>query len=344
MLEYAHGNLLQSDVEALVNTVNTVGVMGKGIALQVRQAFPRVYEVYRRACARGEVQLGRVQVVPTERLEPPCYVLNFPTKGDWRQQSRLVDIESGLDDLVRVLREYHIHSVAVPPLGCGNGGLDWGDVRPRIERALAGLPDVRVLLYAPEGAPAATTMPVGTTKPHLTQSRALMLSLLSRYLEAGEEPTRLVAQKLAYFLHIAGVMPKLRFVAGTYGPYADTLNHALVAMEGHWIRGFGDRTQSAAPFSLLPGAGQEADARVASEPEAHDAALRVTALVDGFESPYSLELLATIHWLAVREPHVREDASAAIAGVGSWSARKRAKFQPRHIIIAWQRLRDQGWI
>lgn len=147
MLELTRGNLLEADAEALVNTVNTVGVMGKGLALQFRRTYPVVYDTYRRACAAGEVEPGKMHVVETGQVSGPRLVINFPTKRHWRNRSRLSYVVTGLQDLVRVLEEQKIKSVAVPPLGCGNGGLDWEVVRPRIEEALGELADTHVLLF-----------------------------------------------------------------------------------------------------------------------------------------------------------------------------------------------------
>jgi O-acetyl-ADP-ribose deacetylase (regulator of RNase III) len=145
MIEYAHGDLLAADVEALVNTVNTAGVMGKGLALKFKRAYPSAFEDYRRACQAGEVRLGKMHVFDTgKRL-----IINFPTKGHWRAKSKLADVEAGLEDLACVLEQRLINSVAVPPLGCGLGGLEWNDVRPRIEDALARLADTRVLVFEP---------------------------------------------------------------------------------------------------------------------------------------------------------------------------------------------------
>jgi len=151
MITLTCGNLLEAETEALVNTVNTVGVMGKGIALQFKRAFPENYKAYRRACEDEQVRLGEMFVFETGRLAPPRFIFNFPTKGHWRSRSKLDDIETGLDDLARVIRERGIRSIAVPPLGCGHGGLDWKDVRPRIETALADLDEVDVRLYEPAG-------------------------------------------------------------------------------------------------------------------------------------------------------------------------------------------------
>src|SRR4051794_530582 len=180
-LELRRGNLLKADAEALVNTVNTVGVMGKGVALQFKKAYPGVYDAYRRACAAGAVEPGKMHVVQTGHVSGPRLIINFPTKRHWRGKSKLTDIDSGLEDLVRVLREWEIKSVAVPPLGCGNGGLDWNVVRPRIEAALGALPGTRVLLFEPAGAPAPREQRVAAARPRMTSSRAALVAALDAY-------------------------------------------------------------------------------------------------------------------------------------------------------------------
>jgi O-acetyl-ADP-ribose deacetylase (regulator of RNase III) len=153
MIQRVKGDILEAQTEALVNTVNTVGVMGKGIALQFRQAFPENYRLYRAACERGEVRPQRMFVVQTGLLGNPRLIVNFPTKRHWRGRSRIEDIEGGLRDLVTVIQQEGIRSIAIPPLGCGNGGLEWSEVRPRIEEALQAVPGTEVLLYEPAGAP-----------------------------------------------------------------------------------------------------------------------------------------------------------------------------------------------
>ena len=150
MLTEERGNLLQAPADALVNTVNTVGIMGKGIALQFKQAYPGNFRAYETACQLGDVRLGKMFTYETGLLDGPRFVINFPTKGHWRSKSKLSDIEAGLADLREVIRERGIDSIAVPPMGCGNGGLAWGDVRPLIEAALGDLPGVHVMLYPPQ--------------------------------------------------------------------------------------------------------------------------------------------------------------------------------------------------
>jgi O-acetyl-ADP-ribose deacetylase (regulator of RNase III) len=149
MIEMKQGNLLEQDAEALVNAVNCVGVMGKGIALQFKQVFPEVFEQYKIACGAGEVTPGRMFTVQTDRLFNPQYIVHFPTKRHWKERSRLKDIQSGLVALIAEVERMGIQSIAVPPLGCGNGGLDWDVVKPMIIEAFAGLPDVQVFVFEP---------------------------------------------------------------------------------------------------------------------------------------------------------------------------------------------------
>ena len=149
MIEFKTGDLLTEDAEALVNAVNCVGVMGKGIALQFKQAWPANFQAYAAACKKEVVQPGRMFIVETGQQSNPRFIINFPTKRHWRERSRLEDIEAGLASLVKEIRRREIRSLAVPPLGAGLGGLDWREVRVRIDRALGKLKDVRVVVCEP---------------------------------------------------------------------------------------------------------------------------------------------------------------------------------------------------
>ena len=263
MIKETSGDLLRADAEALVNTVNTEGVMGKGIALQFKKAYPAMYENYRAAAKAGEIRLGHVQVWPTGQMTGPKYIINFPTKGHWKSRSRITDIEAGLTDLITTIRELGISSIAVPPLGCGNGGLRWRDVEPRIVRAFEQVPDVDVLLFAPDGAPAASEMAKSTGRPEMTPGRAALVDLMHRYtLQSFMAPGLIESQKLMYFLQVAGQPLRLNFKQHFYGPYADNLRHVLNVVEGHFISGFGDGSAPVAeaePLSVLPGAANEAE-------------------------------------------------------------------------------------
>src|SRR5579875_565074 len=152
MWKLTEGNILEADVQALVNTVNTVGVMGKGIALQFKKAFPEMFEAYQAVCKAKKLQPGQMYVYRGQMFNPR-YLINFPTKRHWKGKSNLADIEAGLDALVEELIARDIKSVAIPPLGCGHGGLNWNVVRPLIEEAMDRVPEVEALIYAPKGAP-----------------------------------------------------------------------------------------------------------------------------------------------------------------------------------------------
>lgn len=346
MIESGTGNLLEANVEALVNTVNTVGVMGKGIALQFKKAFPENFEAYAKACEAGEMRPGRMLTVDLNRLSNPRFIINFPTKRDWKHKSRLKDIEAGLPALIDEVRRLQITSIAVPPLGCGNGGLDWADVRPRIEAAFSVVPDVRVLLFAPKGAPEATAMPINTKRPKMTPGRAAVVAVMSRYAVVGYSLTLLEVQKLLYFLQEAGEDLKLPFVKATYGPYADTLRHVLDKMDGHFIRGWGDgANKPETPLELIPEAVDEADAFLEVQEDTHRRLNRVATLIEGFETPHGMELLSSVHWVAAHEDcEARSDLGMAIALVTDWNDRKKKIFSAEHVELAWRRLRGSDWI
>src|SRR5712692_4328982 len=239
MIELTHGDILQADTEALVNTVNCVGVMGRGIALQFRKAFLENFKAYEAACERGEVRPGKMLVFETGRLTGPRYIINFPTKRHWKGKSRMEDIEAGLTALTDEIRKRGIRSVAVPPLGCGLGGLDWNEVRPRIVRAFEQLPGVRALLFEPTGAPKPEEMVKELRAPKMTPGRAVLIELMSRYLEAVMDPfvTLLEIHKLMYFMQEACENLRLKYEKAPYGPYANNLRHVLSVVEGHFIKG-----------------------------------------------------------------------------------------------------------
>ncbi len=345
MIEFAEGNLLKANAEALVNTVNTVGVMGKGIALQFKRAYPDNFRQYEQACRKNEVQIGQMFTVSVGNLLSlsPKYIINFPTKRHWKGKSRIEDIQQGLQALIKEIKRLGIQSIAVPPLGCGNGGLEWLQVRSLIEEAFAEMPDIRVLIFEPQSAPEARAMPIATQKPKMTRGRALLIQLLDSYLVPGYEASALEIQKLAYFLQEAGEELKLHFVKHKYGPYADNLRQVLNAIEGHYIQGYGDGT-APAEITLLPNA-VEAAHEFLEEPEVAQRLSNVSTLIEGFETPYSLELLATVHWIATKEDEkAKVDVDAAITGLRNWNERKSRVFRPEHIRVAWQHLRDKGWL
>jgi O-acetyl-ADP-ribose deacetylase (regulator of RNase III) len=344
MIERATGNLLTAHADALVNTVNCEGVMGKGIALQFKQAWPAMFKAYAAACKAGTVVPGRMHVWATNLPQAgPRFIINFPTKRRWREGSRLEDIDAGLVDLVAQISALGIRSIAIPPLGAGNGGLDWSVVRPRIVAALEAIPEVRVLLFEPAGAPEAAEQPIGTSRPALNVARALFIKLMALYRIPDYQLRLIEVQKLAYFLQIAGQPLRLNFVPHHYGPYADSLHHVLQRLEGHYLRGATDRKPDT-EVRLLDGAEAEADQLLATDADALARLRRVAALIEGFETPYSMELLATVHWVAHHEAQAAADVDVCVQRVHAWSERKRKLLEPPHIRIAWQHLHRLGWM
>lgn len=346
MWKVAEGNILNADVQALVNTVNTVGVMGKGIALQFKKAFPAMFEAYEKICKKDKLQPGQMHVYDRGQMFNPRYIINFPTKKHWKGKSKIADIESGLAALVEVLTQRGIRSVAIPPLGCGHGGLDWQEVFPLIQRALEQVPDVEAVIYAPKGAPAPAEMVNRTERPEMTPSRANMIRLLSEYCVLGYELRLLEIQKILYFLQSKGEPLKLRFVKRVYGPYADNLRHVMHRFEGHFIEGFGDGKNSPwTPIRLFDEVVAEATkvSKEAATPEQEEQVQQVFRLIEGFESPYGMELLSSIHWVATQEG-ADADLDTVVQAVHQWNDRKRRIMRPEHIRVAWARLREQGWL
>jgi len=148
-MKYVVGNLLESKTDALVNAVNTVGVMGKGIALQFRERFPANYKKYVSECKAGNVMIGKMLVVRDRTLEGEKLIINFPTKTEWYKKSQYKYIEEGLIALVEVIKEYKISSIAMPRLGSGNGGLRWENVKILIDNYLANIDNVEIIIYEP---------------------------------------------------------------------------------------------------------------------------------------------------------------------------------------------------
>lgn len=344
MIELQKGDILKAQADALVNTVNCVGVMGRGIALQFSKAFPEVFSAYKAACKRREVAPGKVLSHDLNRLEQPHYVINVPTKRHWRGKSRMEDIEAGLQALVEEVRRLGITSIALPPLGCGLGGLEWSAVRPRIERAFAALPNVHVLLFEPQGAPSAEAMAKGQKTPNMTEGRALLLGLMRRYLAAVMDPTitLLEIHKLMYFMQESGQNLRLEYTKGPYGPYARNLRHVLTHIEGHFIVGYGDAAdQPDKPIMPKAEAVTAAESFLKDHPRVHDRFGRVAKLIDGFETPYGMELLSTVHWVAKHEGAA--DFADVVEKTYAWSDRKQM-FRKEHLRVAWDALNRESWV
>ena len=344
MIRMTHGDILRADAEAIINTVNCVGVMGRGIALQFKKAWPNNFNAYALACKNKDVQPGRMFIFETGQLANPRYIINFPTKRHWRAASRIEDIESGLVALVDDIQRLGIKSVAIPPLGAGLGGLDWAIVREKIEEAMQPLRDVDVFLYEPLGAPQNDKIAKHKAVPNMTAGRAVLIELVQRYLRGLLDPTvsLLEVHKLLYFMQEAGEPLRLKYEKAHYGPYAQNLRHVLNAIEGHFISGYADGGYvPEKELRLVPSAIEDAQEFLTQHPDTQTRFEKVSQLVEGFESPQGLELLATVHWLSKYERV--QSTEALVQKVHSWNARKQM-FTARQIAIAEQVLTDQSWI
>lgn len=352
MITYMQGNLLDAPAEALVNTVNTVGIMGKGIALMFKERFPKNMKAYAQACKQNQVVVGKMFITETGELMGPRWIVNFPTKQHWRADSRIEWIEKGLQDLRRFLIEEQVRSIAIPPLGAGNGGLKWLDVRSQIENILSDLNDVDVLVYEPTDKYQNVAKSAGVKK--LTPARAMIAELVRRYSVMGMECSLLEVQKIAWFLHRAieqnhlNDEMKLTFSAHNYGPYAHKLNHLLNALDGSYLKSE-KRIPDSKPLDVVWFNDREKEhinTYLNSEAKEWLPALeQVTQLIDGFESPYGMELLATVDWLLAEggcEPtldSVKEGLSSWPAG-RNWANRKLKLFDDNDLKFAINRLQE----
>ena len=347
MISFTKGNLLEADVEAVVNTVNTVGIMGKGIALMFKERFPKNFKEYARACKRNEIRIGRMFVTESEELFGPRWIINFPTKTHWRVRTRLSWIQNGMDDLVRTIVNNNIRSVAVPPLGCGNGGLEWRAVKPVIVAALESVTDLDALIYEPTEKYQNVAKKRGVEK--LTPARALVSEIVRRYCILGIDCSILEVQKLGWFLQ-RGVNRlteedplKLQFTANKYGPYSHRLTKLLDSLDGSYLC-CNKRLADAEPLDTIWFNPNKKDfvhvyLRSGEGKVYMDALEWSSRAIDGFESPLGMELLSTVDWL-VEQEGVTPTVDGVLASLVNWSGgaaagqRKRKIFNQRLVELA----------
>ncbi|HVZ30130.1 MAG TPA: macro domain-containing protein [Asticcacaulis sp.] len=355
MIEFTQGNLLDSDAEALVNTVNTVGVMGKGVALMFKEAFPENFKKYEAACKAKEIHVGKVFITHRDAFLGPKWIVNFPTKAHWRYPSKIEWIEQGLDDLKAVISKNNIRSIALPPLGAGNGGLEWSTVRELIVNKLQNLEEVRVVIYEPTKEYQNVAKRSGVEK--LTPPRASIAELIRQYSILGIQCSLLEVQKLGYFLERFNRKLSLKefefnFEANKFGPYSDKLKHMLNGLDGSYLH-CDKRLSDAGPFEPIRFDESKRDLValfMKTEGKSYLPSVEATsALIDGFESPLGMELLATVDWL-VTEMGAESTVSAIREKLASWSGgkesaeRKLRLFEDRIIDIALDSLRQSALI
>lgn len=319
MIQYVEGNILESDAMALVNTVNLVGVMGKGIALQFKKQFPINFKLYKKACEENTIGIGKLLVTKEQTVFGEKIIINFPTKKDWRKSSEYSYIEDGLDDLIRIIGEYHIKSVAIPPLGAGNGGLHWEIVKKIIEGKLSSLP-IDIIVYEPN---AVIVDRMKSERVKLTPARALLLYVLFDLVKHGEYISEFSTEKICYFLQRFGAneLFKLKFEAKYYGPYSGKVRFVLNALNGSYILGYSDMDKK--PFeslSLIADSFGEIEDIVNKNDFLRDVAAKTKCFLDGFYSDFGLELLSSIDYVMCQYGNISVDEIYQL--LSQWNHRK----------------------
>ena len=344
MIQYKKGNIFNEDAEALVNTVNCVGTMGRGIALQFKKVFPDNFNEYLKACKLNKVKTGKVFTYQRHSFANPRYILNFPTKKHWKEKSKISYIEQGLDDLLKIINEHNISSVAIPPLGSGLGGLNWVHVKKLITDKMSNLNNVNIIVYEPLEKKNDINNPKNK-KPEMTIGRASLIYLINSYLAGLMDPfiTLLEVYKLMYFLQETGQNLRLRFKKAYYGPYAENLKHVMNLIEGHYIEGYKDGGDDPNKIiKLLPNVENLAKNKLDQNKEILDRLKKVSDLTEGFETPFGLELLSTVLWVVKNE--ASQDIEDVKRNVYNWSDRKRKMFTEEQIELAYSTLKQKSWI
>ena len=337
MIKYITGNILKSDAQALVNTVNTVGVMGKGIALQLKKAFPSNFKAYSEACNKKEIEIGKLFVTRDSNLETgEKIIINFPTKKDWRKPSEYSYIEEGLIDLIKIIKKYEIRSIAIPPLGAGNGGLEWERVKKRIEEKLAVL-DIEIYVYEPT---AQIKEFLKKERVKLTDARALLLYVLYDLVKDGEYVSEFSSEKVCYFLQKFGAEKyfKLEFIPNFYGPYSGKVRFILNVLNGSYIMGYSDMNKKPfEPLTLIADGYETVTDYVNNNKVLKEIALKTTTFLKGFYSDFALELLSSINYIVDRDKSF--DSEIVSQKLEEWNNRKRSMFSnPKYINISLRHL------
>lgn len=352
IIRVTQGDIFESDAHTLVNTVNTVGVMGKGVALGFKQRFPGMFDDYRRRSARGEVRLGEPYLF--RRSESP-WIINFPTKGHWRSPSKLRDIERGLVYLVERIERWEVQSLAVPPLGCGNGELEWRVVGPVIYERLAQL-DIPVAMYAPFGTPLVQLeesfllgqlelLRTDQAPPEfkVTPAAVALVEVLARLESNPLAPSigRIAFQKLAYFATQTEIPTGLHFERGSYGPFSRGLKNVITRLVNNSL--IEERSRGNL-IGVLVGPGY-ARARGNFEADLEPWRAAIDRLVDlvSRTSTSEAEIAATVHY-AAKELNVRPGPASELDVYRYVDAWKPAKFTPNDVATAIRNLAMLGWL
>lgn len=344
MIQFTKGDMMSSNAEALVNTVNTVGVMGKGVALRFKEAFPSNFIAYQKACREGSLVPGKLLVERDYNGKgEKKIIINFPTKQHWRYPSKYDYIKSGLEELVRVIECYNIKSIAIPPLGCGNGGLNWVIVRRMITEALQNV-EAEITVYEPNPEIKLTLQKQAAKarRVKLTPARGLLAYAMYYYDTLGENCSLFVANKLVYFLQRMGSksFKSINFSPYYYGPYSNKVGHLVYDLNGTYLKGYEEKQAKAfEPLEMIYDQAKEVASYVRTLKDDEKKSLsRMIKLIGGFESTLSLEILATVDYIRKDNPGISVDGT--ISAVHDWSERKNRLFKDEYIKIAYDHLVD----
>ncbi|MDR0971248.1 MAG: macro domain-containing protein [Bacteroidales bacterium] len=342
MIKYVIGDMLSAKTEALVNTVNTVGVMGKGIALQFKEQYPNNFAAYNAACKSNQITIGNMFVFEEKpMIGDKKIIINFPTKKDWKHKSKIEYVEDGLKSLVEIIKKHNIKSIALPPLGCGNGGLNWNDVKALIEKYLSPLNYVNIIVYEPNAAIKDILIKQENNREvKLTDARAMLMYAMYYYESLDETASIFVANKLAYFYQRLGEseFSKLKFSAEKYGPYSPGVGYMIHSLNGKYIRGTEQMINKAfEPIELRYDKLSEVSQYVHKmNDEKQRRVKNLLKLIAGFQSTLALEILASVDYVRKENQGIsKEDATIAVQ---NWSNRKRNLFKPEYISRAYDRL------
>ncbi|MEO6723586.1 MAG: macro domain-containing protein [Ferruginibacter sp.] len=342
MIHYVTGNILDSTAQALVNTVNTVGVMGKGIALQFKKAYPNNYKSYEKACQNDEIQVGKMFITHDTNISSgEKVIVNFPTKTDWRKPSEYKYIEDGLDDLIEVITINQIKSIAIPPLGAGNGGLKWERVKKIIEQKLANL-NIEIFVYEPT---AQIKEQLKKERVKLTDARALLLYVLYDLVKNGEYVSEFSSEKVCYFLQKFGAKKyfKLEYEPNFYGPYSGKVRFVLNAINGSYLMGYSDMNKKPfEPLTLVADAYEAVKTHVESNQDLLEIAQKTIGFLQGFYSDFALELLSSIDYISTKEKTLERQIISQ--KLEEWSDRKRSMFSnPRYLDVSLKHLQKANF-
>ncbi|MDH0869818.1 type II toxin-antitoxin system antitoxin DNA ADP-ribosyl glycohydrolase DarG [Agrobacterium pusense] len=339
---FKQGDMFAEPADAIVNTVNCVGVMGKGVALEFKRRWPANFEEYKRLCDRKALRPGKVFVYQnSDMLDQDSwkFLVNFPTKDHWRGKSQIGFIDEGLDDFLAQVEKLGIRSVVLPPLGCGNGGLEWKEVKPLLVRKLSPVDGVEFLVFEPSETGKAS----GSVNMEMNFERAVLIKSFGDLTDYfGGSLTRIVMQKIVYFLQAMGVDYRMAFARNEFGPYSDDLRAVFSSMEKkNVLKGFSSETRET---TVVPEAYKLADEFLQGDERrrAEEVINRASLLFEGYESPYGMELLSSVHFLADHEKI--SDVSDIQKALSGWNAQKGEKFSSDIIGIAYSRLREDRMI